>query len=263
MRQWSLIATVATLLATALTLLRTDMFGAGSVATTKRDHPVCVVLTDGTRDALPEVATQGYQLLAQCIDQVSNRGGTIVADVIHADGQSTTDFSYTYGFAPSQAATGSGNPQAVTDDLARQAAEARRDLPNAFNKSRAASGSDFVGALMVTGDRLSQPDLRDRPRTIVVVGNLLQNTPELRFLTTALTDEWIDRTIAGLRREGRLARLQGVHVVFVGAGLVRSKRPPGPKQQIGLRRFFARYIEESGGKVILWAPSLITIPTIG
>lgn len=260
MRRRSVIATVAALVATGGILFLTDMFGAGSVRKSNLDHPACVLYRDGTSDALPDVATESQSLLGQCIDQVALRGGAILADVIHADAASAIDLAFTHDFTPLQAAIDSGNPQAITDDLGAQANEVKKNAAEAFRKPRAASGSDFVGALIVAGERLSQTDFQNRPRMIVVVGNMLQNTPGLRFLTTPLTNRRIDALIETLRRQGRVAPLQRIKVVVVGAGL--TTRPLTAQQQVGLKRFYYRYVEASGGHITMWVPSLTTLPQI-
>ncbi len=219
-----------------------------------------MVLVDTSSDSQSWFRQQGELLLRESVDEASSRAGNVFGDAIQADASSTIDFAFERTFRPSPDALNSGNDQNIIDNLKAQAEVAKDGVSKAFSRSRAASGSDFIGALAVAGERFSQPDIADRPRVLVIVGNLIQNTAGYRFDKMKLTHRQVTAIIDRLKSTNGLAKLDGVQVVFVGTGLRQPRLRS--QQQGGIREFFKRYVEASGGHVLLWAPRLQTLPAI-
>ena len=224
----------------------------------RHDHPVVVEIADGSADAIPSTKAQARTLLRRAVDETALREGMVMADLVQADAQSTLDFSFTHRFWPGPGVP--DNEALIEEDLTGQAVVVdRRDVPRAFRRPRAASGSDIIGALIAAGERLAQPDVADSPhRLLVVVSNMLNNTRGLRFTRVVLTPPRVERMLGALRRQGRIADLHGVSVAVVGAGLTRHPLPAA--QQAGLRAFWHRYLSAAGATEAAWLPRMDDLP---
>ena len=222
----------------------------------RRSRPVVVTLGDGSCDASAYSRRQAVRLLRTAIHDVALQEGTVLADTVQSNAETSMTFDFRHDFLPSPSVAG-GLDQRIDADLEAQAASVARTAPRAFDRTRVRCGTDLFGAFQVTANALTQ--YPGRPHLVVVVSNMLEVGPETTFIHRTLTDDDIAVILAQLHASGEIPNLSGARIAVVGAGLDPAAGI-SKQEEAGLRSFWGRYFKLAGADIVAWQPDITDLP---
>lgn len=154
-----------------------------------------------------------------------------------------------------------GNSTLVRADLEAQAKDVATGAAALLRDRSAKEGTDVVGALLAAADRVRSVGWAG-PRVVVLVSNAIavSDPDRLNLKKRAqLTDSGIAKAIQRLRKNDKIADLSGVCVVVVGAGQDDGATLP-TTQQLGLRKFWERYLRAANAREVVWEARLDGLP---
>jgi hypothetical protein len=214
-------------------------------------------LVDVSLDSTANERAEALRALGQMIDLAAADRGVVAAAPFQWSALATIDWPISHRFAPDSSDLNSYYEKL---DLTRQAALLKRQAKAVFAQRSIRPGTDLLGGLLAASEYfVSQPS---GPRTLVVSSNMWAYSPSdgLNLKKRALSRAEIRALIDRLARSGKIARLNGVCLYVVGAGLEPGRRITN-SIQLSMRSFWQAYFARTGADLRTWAPTLDSEPS--
>lgn len=173
--------------------------------------------------------------------------GTMTIDVI--DGNALASFGQrkTATFTPDPSL--GGNETLIKDDLEARADRKDGEAAKTIARGGQTSGSDPLGFTIAAAPRVTK-----NGGYLVYASDMIQRAPKsdrLNLYDPPKTANAIDREIRRLKIGKKLPRLDGVTAIVIGGA--RSSGAIGADDAIAIKKFWSRYFQEAGAKLI-WGP---------
>jgi hypothetical protein len=216
-----------------------------------------VLLADFSLDTTAAQRREAEQIVGEMADLAAADHGLVAASPFQASALSTIDWPILHRFVPR-----ASDPNSYYQhlDLQQQAAAVKRQLRQRFGHQSGISGTDILGGLIAASELFASEPAG--ARTLVLASNMwaYDKADGLELKYQRLDQAQISLLIGKLARAGKIARLKGVCVYVVGAGLDPERRIPNAIQ-ISMRSFWAAYFARAGAKLRGWTPTLDAEPS--
>jgi hypothetical protein len=219
--------------------------------------PQRIELADMSLDSTPAQRAEALRIADQEINLAASDQGFVAAAPFQWSALATIEWPVNHQFSPDPS---DPNSYYQRLDLTRQAAGVKEQAKALFASRSNQPGTDIIGGLLAASDLFaSQPP---GPRTLVLASNMWAYSPsdDLNLKRRALDRRQIDQLIDRLARTGRIAKLTGVCVYVVGAGLDPGRRISNTIQ-LSMHSFWQAYFAKSGATVRAWTPTLDSEPS--
>ena len=216
-----------------------------------------VELVDISLDSTTAERAEALRILGEMTDLAAADRGVVAAAPFQWSALAMIAWPVNHRFSPDASDLNSYYQRL---DLARQAEQLKVQAKALLAHRSNRSGTDLLGGLLAAGEYFaSQPT---GSRTLVLSSNMWAYSPSdgLNLKKRALSQVEITRLIDKLARSGKIARLSGVCVYVVGAGLDPGRRIAN-SIQLSMRAFWLAYFARTGALLRAWTPTLDTEPS--
>jgi hypothetical protein len=239
----------------ALVALVVSMTAAMASAGTRLSQRV--LLADNSLDSTAPERAEALRILGEMADLAATDQGVLAAAPFQASALATITWPINRRFTPDPS---DPNSYYRRLDLAQQAKQIKTQAKTLFAHQSGVQGTDIIGGLIAASEFFaSEPT---GPQTLVINSNMWAYSPAdgLMLKERQLTRAQIARLIDRLAQVGKIARLPGVCVYVVGAGLEPGRQIP-TSVQLSMKSFWQAYFARSGATVRAWTPTLDVEPS--
>jgi hypothetical protein len=212
---------------------------------------VTVVLFDVSNSTGAETVRARYdETFAIVLEHLRDAGGVLGADIVDANPLAHGGLPINETFEPCT----------ITDNSLECREEHERQEREVLGASAEILAAESFGTDLFGGLTLAEQFFAAYPgageRTIVLLSDMVQFADGMRF---GAVESWGEAEIARLLSEAPSVGLEGVRVYVVGAGATASARMT--REQIeGIERFWTRWFERSGARVVFYGANLARFP---
>jgi hypothetical protein len=210
-----------------------------------------VVLFDVSESTRTDQIRARYdETFAMVLGRMREEGGALGADIVDANPLVHGELPINETFEPCTITDNALDCRRAQDEQERRVLAASDAI-----LARASRGTDVFGALALAEQFFAAyPAAGDR--TIVLLSDMVQFADGMRL---SAVREWTEDAVTDLLSEAPTIDLSGVRIYVVGAGATAGSEL-APAQIEGIKRFWSRWFERSGARVVFYGANLARFP---